>query len=260
MFDLNKELKKWRKLLASCEYYGEEYLAELESHLIDVFDELKESGLSEEKAFHSAVERIGKTKKITQEYKQVNRDLIWKQKTVVLSCVWVLYHISLLVLFSLNSDLYNRYFPTYSGDFPNDISYSFSFMQILHISIVTLTTLPGMGLTAAFLVIVLSFSRRHRKPVLSFFNPRWIENLSTKAVLFGIGIIVSLSIVPLLISNHQLGRMSGFFGFNGFRVDDSIEVLWVLFFLMLSGQYIYLVLKEKSASKASDTPKTAQAG
>ena len=59
MFDLEKEIKRWRKGLLKSESMEDGYVEELESHLYDEIGRLKESGLTEEEAFKEAIENVG---------------------------------------------------------------------------------------------------------------------------------------------------------------------------------------------------------
>jgi putative ABC transport system permease protein len=68
MFDLEEAIKKWRKSLRKNEALEDGYIEELESHLRDKIDHLKDRGLSEEKAFLDAVEKIGDRDRIGEEY------------------------------------------------------------------------------------------------------------------------------------------------------------------------------------------------
>jgi putative ABC transport system permease protein len=68
MFDMEKEIKQWRKNLLKSEAMEDGYIAELESHLYDEVERLKESGLTEQEAFEKAVEDVGSPDSIGAEY------------------------------------------------------------------------------------------------------------------------------------------------------------------------------------------------
>ena len=59
MFDLEKAIKTWRKSLGKNESLEDGYMEELESHLRDKIDYLKNRGLSDEQSFMEAVDKIG---------------------------------------------------------------------------------------------------------------------------------------------------------------------------------------------------------
>ncbi len=125
MFDLKTELQKWRKKFSKHESTTLENSEELENHVLDSVDGLKERGLSEEEAFLVAKHRVGDVDKIAVENSKVNEDIIWKKRAVQLIGCWFLYdaftYISVLlspfVLLRtniLNSGVgeLNKYFPS----------------------------------------------------------------------------------------------------------------------------------------------------
>ena len=69
MFDLNEALKHWKRSHQNT--CGVEDLEELESHLLEHVDDLRETGLSEEEAFVQAVSRMGSPKDIGREFAKV---------------------------------------------------------------------------------------------------------------------------------------------------------------------------------------------
>jgi putative ABC transport system permease protein len=68
MFDLEEAVKKWKKSLRKNEALEDGYREELESHLRDKIDYLKEQGFSDEDAFIEAVKKIGDRDRIGEEY------------------------------------------------------------------------------------------------------------------------------------------------------------------------------------------------
>lgn len=68
MFDLEEEIRNWRRTLGKNEAMEDGYMEELESHLRDKIDFLKSQGLPEQKAFDEAVEKIGHRDQIGAEY------------------------------------------------------------------------------------------------------------------------------------------------------------------------------------------------
>jgi len=68
MFELKNAIVKWKKSLRKNEALEEGYIAELESHLRDEITALMNKGMNEEEAFSSAVQKIGKTDIIGEEY------------------------------------------------------------------------------------------------------------------------------------------------------------------------------------------------
>jgi putative ABC transport system permease protein len=68
MFDLNKAIKQWRKILNKNDALEDGYKEELENHLIDKIDYLVSQGFSEKEAFEEAAKKIGEAHSIGSEY------------------------------------------------------------------------------------------------------------------------------------------------------------------------------------------------
>jgi hypothetical protein len=71
MFDLEKEIAKWRENVAQAGVQRLEVLDELESHLRDDVGEQIRSGIEPERAFEAAAERIGRAGALETEFKKV---------------------------------------------------------------------------------------------------------------------------------------------------------------------------------------------
>lgn len=72
MFDLKKAIKEWRKTLEKNEALEDGYKEELECHLRDKIEYLKNLGRSDKEAFEEAVESIGEAESIGAEYYKTN--------------------------------------------------------------------------------------------------------------------------------------------------------------------------------------------
>ncbi len=72
MFDLNKEVAKWKKTLCVNDTCSAADVIELESHLYDSMAELKAKGLTEQEAFYIALHRLGSPDVLAHEYGKVN--------------------------------------------------------------------------------------------------------------------------------------------------------------------------------------------
>ena len=68
MFDLEKALKQWRKSLKKNQALEDGYVAELESHLRDEFENHSKKGIPDEEAFQQSLEKIGSPDSIGAEY------------------------------------------------------------------------------------------------------------------------------------------------------------------------------------------------
>ncbi len=68
MFDLEKEIKKWKKSLHKHEVFEDGLVADVEVLLRDAYEAQREAGLSEEDAFRRAVAQVGAAESIAAEY------------------------------------------------------------------------------------------------------------------------------------------------------------------------------------------------
>jgi putative ABC transport system permease protein len=80
MFDLEKEIKEWKRKFHGHASFEDGLVADMELHLRDNFAELKEQGLSDEEAFQRAVEQTGTAERIAAEYHK-NRELALDRRT-----------------------------------------------------------------------------------------------------------------------------------------------------------------------------------
>lgn len=72
MFDLQKEIKSWKKALRKHRGFEEGYCEELTSHLLDNIAELRKKGVPEKEAFEKSIEQIGFTDEISDEFYKTN--------------------------------------------------------------------------------------------------------------------------------------------------------------------------------------------
>ena len=70
MFDLNSELERWRRNFSKDSRLDPDEMAELESHLIELFDSSVKSGIPESAAFFKAIQDIGDPQTLTTEYEK----------------------------------------------------------------------------------------------------------------------------------------------------------------------------------------------
>ena len=73
MFDLEKEILRWRRRLNGHEAFEDGTKAELEAHLRDGIDDLTSQGMAPEEAFNRVVESMGSIDKIGSEYFKTTR-------------------------------------------------------------------------------------------------------------------------------------------------------------------------------------------
>jgi hypothetical protein len=71
MFDLERSIERWRQTLSATPGLTADALAELESHLRDEFQRLRETGLEPERALALAIERLGTPEALAREFEKV---------------------------------------------------------------------------------------------------------------------------------------------------------------------------------------------
>jgi hypothetical protein len=82
MFDLESQIRKWRRHVQSAGSLGAQDVEELESHLRDSIDELTGRGVSVEEAFIVSVRRMGDTEALHDEFAKVSTESVWRQLLV----------------------------------------------------------------------------------------------------------------------------------------------------------------------------------
>ena len=80
MFNLDEQIIKWRDSLEKSNSLKITDIDELENHLRDEINELRESKLSEQEVFLIATRRLGQTDNLADEYSKINKRRIFKQK------------------------------------------------------------------------------------------------------------------------------------------------------------------------------------
>src|SRR4051812_47710777 len=73
MFDLERAITEWRKQMVAAGVKNGEVLSELESHLRDDIQREIQAGLTAQRAFKIAVERIGGAQAIKSEFAKIGR-------------------------------------------------------------------------------------------------------------------------------------------------------------------------------------------
>ena len=76
---LDAQLTQWREYLARHAVLTPSDIDELDSHLRDQIDDLRQSGLSSDEAFLVAVKRLGSVDAISREFAREHSDRLWKQ-------------------------------------------------------------------------------------------------------------------------------------------------------------------------------------
>ena len=123
-FDLDRHIANWRKqFLADSTFYSEE-VEELEHHVRDGIEHLVETGLSEEDAFHEAIDRLGSADTLRADYKRVRSRwdrLFTHARTATIG----------LLLFSAPGWLWNTALPEVALRFWVAIPHALSFLSLV---------------------------------------------------------------------------------------------------------------------------------
>lgn len=80
MYDLNKRIKQWRAYFAQTQSLEKTDIDELENHLREEIDHLKELKLSEEEALLVAKHRLGDSASIAEEYAKIDYSHIFRRR------------------------------------------------------------------------------------------------------------------------------------------------------------------------------------
>jgi hypothetical protein len=115
--NLETLVANWRTQAAQEESLGAEQLAELESHLLDAVDHLRELGLNDEEAFLVASRRLGQPQALAQEYRAADPALRWRK-----CLTWMLAGVILQMAIGVLSQLLGTVFQVWAlnslGSFP----------------------------------------------------------------------------------------------------------------------------------------------
>ena len=100
MFDLEQDIKKWKKTLIKNEGLEDGYITELESHLRDEIENQMKLGANEEEAFRMAVKSVGQPESIGEEfYKTYTRRISgrppWKPPRFMPELIWNYFKVAL---------------------------------------------------------------------------------------------------------------------------------------------------------------------
>ena len=82
MFELESQIRKWRRHIQSAGSLGAQDVEELESHLRDSIDELTGRGVSVEEAFILSVRRMGDAEALHHEFAKIPTENVWRQLLV----------------------------------------------------------------------------------------------------------------------------------------------------------------------------------
>jgi putative ABC transport system permease protein len=80
MFDLEKAIKSWKKNFYKYEAFEDGLVADLELHLRDAYDSLREKGFKEKEAFKRAVVQVGTAESLSAEYDKNRQDSLNRRR------------------------------------------------------------------------------------------------------------------------------------------------------------------------------------
>lgn len=111
MFQLEKSLEDWKRNLNSSNSLTQPDIDELESHLLDEIDDLKQKNLTDEESFYVACSRIGSSDLLSNEFSKVNANYIWLKKILWLLSGYLLinfsYHLTSLLSLAATTAIYS---------------------------------------------------------------------------------------------------------------------------------------------------------
>lgn len=93
MFDLNEQIKIWRKNLNVSQSFETVDIEELENHLREEIERLSLSGLSEQEAFLVAGHRLGQIDSLSEEFAKVNTGILWRKRLFwsgIIVLIWII--------------------------------------------------------------------------------------------------------------------------------------------------------------------------
>ncbi len=90
MFQLDESIEKWKIKLVNSNSFTNSDIAELESHLLDEMDSLKEKELTEEEAFYIASNRLGSVELLSSEFSKVNTKTLYLKRVMWLLAGYLL--------------------------------------------------------------------------------------------------------------------------------------------------------------------------
>jgi hypothetical protein len=94
MFDLEKSISEWRQQMLTAGIKTPVPLEELEIHLRESVEQQMKSGLNEQEAFNSAVQKIGRAQVLKSEFKKVEGHKMWR--AILLIIGWLTAGVMLL--------------------------------------------------------------------------------------------------------------------------------------------------------------------
>lgn len=104
MFDLNSEIKKWRKTMAKSGDFKSDELDEFQSHLVEAFEVFVKDGVAPPDAFKLASEQLGNPAALANEYdkmRDLNPSKLWFAFLVAPLVAPLLFSLIVLIVLSV---------------------------------------------------------------------------------------------------------------------------------------------------------------
>ena len=93
MFDLNEQIRRWRRELIEQEVYHKSDIDELECHLRDEIANLAEGRLTVEEKYQVALGRLGTPKALVNEFAKINGSAVWGNRLFWMATSLLMYFV-----------------------------------------------------------------------------------------------------------------------------------------------------------------------
>ncbi len=97
-FNLKEKTHNWKKALSNNPSVTEADVDELESHLLDLIDDLKAKDLDDEEAFWVAKKRLGSSQEWEEDYQKANNAVLQIKKSLIILAGILIYFLSFYFL------------------------------------------------------------------------------------------------------------------------------------------------------------------
>lgn len=235
MFNLNESIKGWKAKLGNCDSFTGNDIEELESHLLDEIESLKEKDLSEEEAFYVASNRLGEVDLLSSEFSKVNEKPMYLRKVAWLLGGYILIYF-IKEIIQISSTL---------------LSIIIEKANIVHFN-AEFGPLPGdqanayitIGISAFLAVMFIYVLLIKKNPLLSkiqlgfnyLYNTNKILLFPLYSILIIINSIGELLLLPVIVTNTSDQTLRNISNGNGL-----FGIIWIM---ILSISFIVIVFRK----------------
>lgn len=226
MFDLNRELRRWRRSVSRHGVLGRDEIDELESHLLESFETLEREGASPAEAFSSAERGLGDPWILSREYGKCQNPCtrrLWRAFWVAPAVAPILMAIEVFAVGMAFSD-------------PADPGTPIGII-LLPSLLLTLGVVFSYGIAAICWMPLIFFSRRRG----------WLSGSAVHLLAF----LLALSIVALLEAAIYAMTTPRPTDVVGFAVSSLPIASVVISDIMLSAAVFWMLIREPSARQES---------